>query len=90
MLSRLVAVSLAGLSTFVAGRAGGDGQVGFAVVNLVALSMILKPGWWAFWLPFGFLEQLASDKHLADRQGPAIAFLGWLIVLGALLGAFFL
>ncbi|WP_158523256.1 hypothetical protein [Oceanococcus atlanticus] len=47
--------------------------------------MILRPGWWTFWLPLGFWEQRASDSHQADRLGPVIQLLGW-IALFLMLG----
>ena len=55
----------------------------FAVsgLNLVALSMIFRPGWWTFWMPLGFLEQMASDKSKADSLGPVIVVGGWIALL---------
>lgn len=62
-----------------------DMLIAVAILVAVALSMIYRPNWWTFWMPFGFWEQLASDKDQADQQGPVIVFLGWLILIGLLL-----
>lgn len=80
-MARWIALALAGLSTLLGAREGAEAGLAFGVLNLVGLTMIFRPGWWTFWLPFGFWEQRASDSHLADRQGPVISFLGWIVLL---------
>ena len=57
------------------------------ILVTVAWTMIYRPNWWTFWMPFGFWEQLASDKDQADQQGLVIVFSGWLLLLGMLLFA---
>lgn len=66
-------------------RAEVDAAVAVAILNLIALSMIFRPNWWTFWLPLGFWEQMARDSKQADRQGPAIVFIGWIVLLLSLL-----
>lgn len=87
MISRWLAIGLALLICAITARAGlpGDGLLAIVGINAVILSMILRPGWWTFWLPLGFWEQRASDSHQADRLGPVIQLLGW-IALFLMLG----
>ena len=80
-MSRLVALLIAGVTTFLGFQSDPDRGVALALANAVCLSMIFRPGWWLFWMPFGFWEQRASDSGRADQQGPAIVFLGWIALL---------
>jgi hypothetical protein len=84
-----VVIASAIVSSVLAVGQSGDRLIAVLVLNAVALSMIFRPGWWTFWMPLGFWEQLAKDKHQADQQGPVLVFIGWLILLGVLLLALF-
>ena len=86
-MTRWLPLILAALSSLLALRAPSMDAV-YAIIglNLLALSMIFRPNWWTFWLPFGFWEQLARDSKHADQQGPVFVFLGWIgLVLIAIL-----
>jgi len=78
-------LGIAVVSSVLATGLGGDRLLAVLILNALALSMIFRPGWWTFWMPFGFWEQLAKDKHQADQQGPVVGFIGWLILIGVLL-----
>ncbi|MDJ0652591.1 MAG: hypothetical protein QNJ40_00435 [Xanthomonadales bacterium] len=80
-MAHWIALSLAVVSTLLALRSDHEAAIGVAALNLLGLSMIFRPGWWTFWLPLGFWEQLARDKGSADQQGAAIAFLGWIVLM---------
>lgn len=86
MIGRWIALGLALTSTLIAFRGEqSDAFIGVAALNAVALSMIFRPGWWTFWMPLGFMEQLASDKHKADSMGPVIVLFGWIAIVLILL-----
>jgi hypothetical protein len=84
-----IVVGIAVVSSVLMSGQDGDRLVAVLVLNALALSMIFKPGWWTFWMPLGFWEQLAKDKAQADQQGPVVRLIGWLLLLGVLLLAIF-
>lgn len=84
-MARWVALSFAVLSSLIGLENSLESAVAIVVLNLVGLSMIFRPGWWTFWMPLGFWEQRASDSRQADQQGTVIAFLGWIVILLALI-----
>ena len=84
-MSAWIATLIAIASSLWALRSGVDPALAVATLDLIALSMIFRPNWWTFWLPLGFWEQRASDSNQADRQGPAIVFIGWIALLLSLL-----
>ncbi|MEM7705836.1 MAG: hypothetical protein AAF358_09815 [Pseudomonadota bacterium] len=65
-----------------------DAAIAMALMCLLALSMIFRPGWWTFWMALGFWEQRARDSHRPEASGPAIALLGWILLLLAVFLAF--
>ncbi len=78
-----IALALALLAVLLGYQESQDAAVAIALMVALALSMIFRPGWWTFWMALGFWEQRARDSHRPDTSRPAIAFLGWLLLLGA-------
>ena len=83
-----IAISLALLTVLLGYRESQDAAMAFGAMALLALSMIFRPGWWTFWMSLGFWEQRASDSNRPDQSGPAIALLGWIILLLAVFLSF--
>ncbi|MEM6574344.1 MAG: hypothetical protein AAGB27_10345 [Pseudomonadota bacterium] len=83
-----IAWALALLAVLLGYQESQDAAVAIALMAALALSMIFRPGWWTFWMAMGFWEQRARDSHRPDASGPAVALLGWLLLLGAVFLAF--
>ena len=69
----------------------GDLEYKIAAIALGLFCMLMI--WFAdhyasYWLGFGFWESKAKDFKQADRQGPVIAFLGWLGLIALTLFVF--
>lgn len=84
-MSTWIAFGIALLSPVLSLEHSEDLAMAVGLLNLIALSMVFKSGWWTFWMPLGFWAQRASDSHRAHQMGPVIAFIGWLILLAVLI-----
>jgi len=61
---------------------GFDASIGIIIVLMIAGSMTLCSRFWAeYIIAFGFWERFAKDFKEPLNSQPAIAFLGWVLLL---------
>ena len=82
-MARWIALGLVTVSCLLALNSpeGMNGLLAIGLLDALGLSMIFWPGWFTFWMPLGFWAQRARDVDQADRMGPVVAFIGWLVLL---------